>query len=70
MKAVKIDKVNLMEFIETLKSIYDSGVEYVDIVGYRNTLQDVMSVEVRDEYMRNMELTDELMDELIDGTNG
>ena len=65
-KVIKIEKVRLVDFIEALKGIYDDGVDYVDIVGKVNAHQDIIEVEVRDEYMRNTtKLTDELLNDLI-----
>lgn len=66
---IKVQKIKLLDFMDALKGIYESGADYVDIVGMADEFQDTLVVEVRDEYMAPPEegndITDELLNDLI-----
>lgn len=50
-KEVKLKKIPLHLFIETLISIYERGAEYIDIIGVPDKEQDSITIVVRSEYM-------------------
>ena len=47
---VRLNKIPLLIFIETLQDIYQMGVDYVDIVGMHNVDQDVIAIHYNDKY--------------------
>ena len=60
-KKVKFRKIPLKLFIDTLMMVYESGAEFVDIVGVQNIEQDIVTIKVKDEYMiNNMEKPDDV----------
>lgn len=60
-KKVKFRKIPLKFFIDTLMMVYESGAEFVDIVGVQNIEQDIVTIKVKDEYMiNNMEKPDDV----------
>lgn len=42
--------------IDTLTHIYNSGADYVDIIGIQNDEQDVINIVVKEDYMTDEEL--------------
>jgi hypothetical protein len=44
-------KLPLNSFIETLVDLYEKGVDYVDLVGESDTMQDYIEIHFTDEYM-------------------
>lgn len=50
-KKVKFRKVPLELLIETLTHLYNSGANYIDILGVEGTEQDVVTISVENEYM-------------------
>lgn len=48
---VILRKVALKAFIDTLVNVYNSGADYVDIVGSNDQQQDTIGIIVIDEYM-------------------
>ena len=48
---VILRKVALKAFIDTLVNVYNSGADYVDIVGSNDEQQDTIGIIVTDEYM-------------------
>lgn len=48
----RIKKVPLEDFITLLIELFDRGAEYVDISSIPDDLQDIIRIEVRQEYMR------------------
>lgn len=62
---MKITRIKLTDFMDALKRIHNEGAEYIDIVGVSDNKQDTIMVEVRDEYIRNEGLTDELLNDLL-----
>ena len=64
---MKVMKVRLKEFVEMLSDLYDNGADYVDIVGMKDNAQDTIILEVRDEYMRSLVLTDDIFNQLMYG---
>jgi len=48
---VILRKVALKAFIDTLVNVYNSGADYVDIVGSNDQQQDTIGIIVTDEYM-------------------
>lgn len=56
-KPITIKKVHLDSFIEILIDLYDKGVDYVDIIGVNNEVQDSIGISFSKDYM-NSELKD------------
>ena len=56
-KPITIKKVHLDSFIEILIDLYDKGVDYVDIIGVNNKIQDSIGISFSKDYM-NSELVD------------
>jgi hypothetical protein len=54
-KNVTIKKVHLDSFIDILVELYDKGVDYVDIIGVNDKVQDSIGISFSKEYM-NTEL--------------
>ena len=49
-KEVIIRKIALQNFIEKLVSVYNSGADYVDIIGTPDENQDTIGIVVHEEY--------------------
>jgi len=65
---MRLRKINLEMLIDALTEIYNSGADYVDIVGVRDDVQDIISIVVKEEYINNdveEDYTDKLSDEDI-----
>jgi len=50
-KEVILRKIALQKFIETLVNVYNSGADYVDIVGTPDENQDTIGIVVHEEYL-------------------
>lgn len=75
-KEVIIRKIALQNFIEKLVSVYNSGADYVDIIGTPDENQDTIGIVVHEEYLSKDELEiefitdeDEEEEEYIEPTN-
>jgi hypothetical protein len=73
-KTAKFRKIPLKNLIDTLVVIYNSGADYVDILGRTGNPQDIVTISVIQEYMASQEkdvpesrslLTDEDIDNLL-----
>lgn len=69
---MRFRKINLEALIDTLTHIYDSGANYVDIIGTLDDVQDVINIVVQKEYLTDdteeeeeEDYTDTLSDEDI-----
>jgi len=64
-----INKVNLEDFISVLMSAYTSGADYIDLVLYKDKVQDQIGIVIRDykkdEIPKNEKLTEDLINELL-----
>jgi hypothetical protein len=60
----RLSKIYLRDFVDTLLDIYNSGADYIDIVGQIDDNQDIVSIEVKSDYISERE---ELTDDLING---
>lgn len=60
-KEVIIRKIALQNFIEKLVSVYNSGADYVDIIGTPDENQDTIGIVVHEEYLSKDELEMELI---------
>ena len=61
---VVVKKVPLKDFIDTLVQVYNSGADYIDLVGnHDDDGQDTVGIIVIDEYMSNEDETIELIDD-------
>jgi hypothetical protein len=63
---VILRKIALKTFIDTLVNVYNSGADYVDLIGSNDEEQDTIGIIVTDEYMADpddMELEIEDEDE-------
>lgn len=63
---VRLRKIPLSIFIDTLLDLFNSGVDYVDIIGKNNEEQDVIGISFSDDYMSKQ--YKENFDELADDT--
>ena len=52
---VRLNKIPLGIFIQTLQDIYDMGIDFVDIVGINNVDQDVLSIHYNNTYIAKYE---------------
>lgn len=73
-KEVIIRKIALQNFIEKLVSVYNSGADYVDIIGTPDDNQDTIGIVVHEEYLSKDELeiefiSDDEEEEYIEPTN-
>jgi hypothetical protein len=73
-KEVIIRKIALQNFIEKLVSVYNSGADYVDIIGTPDENQDTIGIVVHEEYLSKDELeiefiSDDEEEEYIEPTN-
>jgi hypothetical protein len=74
-KEVIIRKIALQNFIEKLVSVYNSGADYVDIIGTPDENQDTIGIVVHEEYLSKDELEIEFItdedeeEEYIEPTN-
>jgi len=48
---VKLKKIPLKRFIDTLIDVYTSGADYIDLVGIADEEQDSIGISVSNEYM-------------------
>jgi hypothetical protein len=62
-KEIILRKIALQKFIETLVNIYNSGADYVDIIGTPDEDQDIISIVVHEEYLSKDEDEIEFIDE-------
>ena len=64
-----INKVNLEDFISVLMSAYTSVADYIDLVLYKDKVQDQIGIVIRDykkdEIPKNEKLTEDLINELL-----
>lgn len=60
-KKVILRKIALKTFIETLVNVYNSGADYIDLVGNNNKEQDTIGIIVTDEYMSDDDESIELI---------
>lgn len=61
---IRVRKIRVMDFMNALSEIYDSGAEYIDVIGVSDEMQDTLIFEVRDD-IQNDDITDELLNDLI-----
>lgn len=59
-KEITIKKIYLDTLIKTLVDIYNTGADYVDIVGTTNEEHDVLKIIVKDEYMSDEDDDDDV----------
>jgi hypothetical protein len=50
-KQTLIRKVDLKALIDTLVEVYNSGADYIDIIGHPDEEQDTIGIIVHDDYM-------------------
>jgi hypothetical protein len=50
-KEIRFRKISLELLLDTLTHIWDSGADYVDIIGIQGEDQDVINIVVKEEYM-------------------
>ena len=55
-KEVRFRKISLRLLLDTLTHIWNSGADYVDIIGIRGYEQDVINIVVQEDYMSDEEL--------------
>jgi hypothetical protein len=50
-KEIRFRKISLELLLDTLTHIWDSGADYVDIIGIQGDEQDVINIVVQEDYM-------------------
>lgn len=50
-KEIKLRKIPLQAFLDVLVDLYNSGLDYIDIVGIPDEIQDTIGVMFSNEYM-------------------
>ena len=60
-KEIVIRKIALQAFIETLVNVYNSGADYVDIIGSPDEKQDTIGIVVHEDYLSKDDQTIELI---------
>lgn len=56
---LRFRKISLRLLLDTLTHIWNSGADYVDIIGIRGDEQDVINIVVQEDYMTDEELEEE-----------
>lgn len=56
---LRFRKISLRLLLDTLTHIWNSGADYVDIIGLRGDEQDVINIVVQEDYMTDEELEEE-----------
>jgi hypothetical protein len=67
-KVMKITRIRLEDLIRALQDVHNDGAEYIDIVGTSDPHQDIIAVEVRDDYFKRDNttgLTDDFLNDLV-----
>jgi hypothetical protein len=54
-KEIRFRKISLQLLLDTLTHIWDSGADYVDIIGIQGEDQDVINIVVKEDYMSEEE---------------
>ena len=67
-KEVRFRKISLQLLLDTLTHIWDSGADYVDIIGIQGEDQDVINIVVKEEYMSEEEDIEDYDDDDDDET--
>jgi hypothetical protein len=65
-KQVVLRKIALQPFIETLVNVYNSGADYIDLVGTPEETQDVISIVVHQDYISEAEEGEESFELVIE----
>ena len=65
-KQVKFRKIPLKMLIDTLIHIKNSGAVYIDIIGVQDTVQDIVTIAVEEEYMADNQPTPDNIDFIND----
>jgi len=65
-KKVVLRKIALQPFIETLVNVYNSGADYIDLVGTPEETQDVISIVVHQDYISEAEEGEESLELIIE----
>lgn len=65
-KQVKFRKIPLKLLIDTLIHIENSGAVYIDIIGVQDTVQDIVTIAVEEEYMADNQPTPDNIDFIND----
>ena len=62
-KEVRLNKIPIRVFIDALLDLYNSGADYIDLIGKPNETQDTIGIVVRLEYMTNGVAEEEMSEE-------
>ena len=65
-KQVVLRKIALQPFIETLVNVYNSGADYIDLVGTPEETQDIISIVVNQDYISEAEEGEESFELVIE----
>jgi hypothetical protein len=59
MKEIKLQKIPLESFIDILVGLWESGADFIDIIGVPNVDQDSIGIAVKEEYINSLEVIEE-----------
>jgi hypothetical protein len=62
-----IKKIFLLEFIDILIDLYEKGADYIDLGGTTYKGRDELRIDIKDDYLREDSLTDDLLNKLTNG---
>lgn len=48
---IKLEKIPLEKFIKVLLGLFNKGIEYIDIIGMHDDMEDFVGISVRKEYL-------------------
>jgi hypothetical protein len=65
-KQLVLRKIALQPFIETLVNVYNSGADYIDLVGTPEETQDIISIVVHQDYISEAEEGEESFELVIE----
>ena len=69
---VKLKKIPLKRFIDTLIDVYTSGADYIDLIGVADEEQDSIGISVSNEYMNvdREQYYEELSEKIFERSKG
>jgi len=65
-KEIKVIKIPLKDFIESLMEVHSMGANLIDLVITKNTEQDVIGIVIRQDYTKGDTLTEDDINKLLE----
>jgi len=65
-KEIKVIKIPLKDFIESLMEVHSMGASLIDLVITKNTEQDIIGIVIRHDYSKKDKLTEEDLNKLLE----